>query len=203
MDATHDNDRTPDRRPFRVGILRFMLTVVILVGASRLGAQEPANPRPISPPNAPLNVDDESSDESSNGRSIGTTVAALGAILLLFLGLVQVWRRYSPQSSQSLPDAAWEILGSAPLDNRHQITIVRLGSRLLVLGRSDDGLQTLSEITSADEVSQLVALCQSAKQPAEKNSFRQLYDNFRSQIGASTTENTASASSSNGETRRA
>lgn len=203
MDAAYDNERAPASRPFRTGIFRLLLLSALLVCASRLDAQLVENARPISPPKTPLNVADEVADESSNGRSIGTTVAALGAILLLFLGLVQVWRRYSPPANQSLPDAAWEILGSAPLDNKHQVMVVRLGRRLLVLGRSEEGLQTLSEITSADEVSQLVTLCQSAHQPAEKSSFRQLYENFRSQIGASETEHDASQSSTNGETRRA
>jgi len=203
MDAAEHIENTPHRRRVRAGILGFVLILTVLVCASRLDAQSARNARPISPPNAPLNADDNAAGETSHGRSFGTTVAALGAILLLFFGLVQVWRRYSPQSSQSLPAAAWEILGSAPLDNKHQLMVVRLGSRLLVLGRSDEGLQTLSEITSADEVSQLVTLCQSANQPADKSSFRQLYENFRSQIGAPATESAPPQSSRNGETRRA
>ena len=111
-------------------------------------SQAPTVARTITPSTTETSPEsDNNANSSMQGRSIGTTLAALGAILLLFLGLVQIWRRQNPQVSQSLPETAWEVLGSAPLDQKYQMTIVRVGARLLVLGKSDQGLQTLSEIT--------------------------------------------------------
>lgn len=204
MDAADKSEKTYDRGALRAITALLVLLLVLLGSASLAQAQSPANPRPISPPSSALERDQNGDETSQNGRSLFTTVAALGAILLLFFGLVQVWRRYSPTTAnQTLPSTAWEVLGSAPLDNKHQLMVVRLGSRLLVLGRSDDGLQTLSEITSGDEVSQLVALCQSANQPVEQNSFRQLYETFRTQIGAPASVAPDPQSSTTGETHRA
>lgn len=204
MDAAGKSEKTPGRRAL-LAITRLVVLLLVLLGSGPIAlAQSPAIPRPISPPSSELELTPNGDETSPNSRSLGTTVAALGAILLLFFGLVQLWRRYSPTTStQTLPPAAWEVLGAAPLDNKHQLMVVRLGSRLLVLGRSDEGLQTLSEITSGDEVSQLVALCQSANQPAEQNSFRQLYETFRTQIGAPSSVTSDPQSSTSGETRRA
>ncbi|MDC0274496.1 flagellar biosynthetic protein FliO, partial [Planctomycetaceae bacterium] len=135
--------------------------------------QSPTAARTITPSTSetsPANST-ENPNSSMRGRSIGTTLAALGAILLLFLGLVQIWRRHNPQLSQSLPETAWEVLGSAPLDQKYQMTIVRVGARLLVLGKSDQGLQTLSEITNGEEVAQLMLMCQTTSANPETTSF--------------------------------
>ena len=146
--------------------------------SSTTNQDEPAS-RTITPRG--IGGKDSSSESSSSpmGRSVGTSIAALGAILLLFLGLVQIWRRYSPQASNSLPDSAWQMLGTAPLDQKHNLMIVRVGSRLLVLGQSEQGLQTLSEITGGDEVAQMMTICQQTPDAAEQASFSQLVKNFR------------------------
>jgi len=144
-------------------------------------AQTLSSARSITPPKT--ETSDETSGQANSalpGRSIGTTIAALGAILLLFLGVVQVWRRYSPTVSMSLPESAWEVLGSAPIDQKYQLTIVRVGSRLIVLGKSDQALQTLSGITNGEEVAELMTMCQTNSSPSETVSFGDLINKFKS-----------------------
>lgn len=144
-------------------------------------SQAPTVARTITPSTTETSPEsDNNANSSMQGRSIGTTLAALGAILLLFLGLVQIWRRQNPQVSQSLPETAWEVLGSAPLDQKYQMTIVRVGARLLVLGKSDQGLQTLSEITNGEEVAQLMLMCQTTSKDSETTSFGDLLNKLKS-----------------------
>ena len=163
----------------RLCALLLMITSC-LISVTAFAQSSNATPaRTITPPDASQDGENESSSSSLGGRSMGTTVAALGAILLLFLGLVQVWRKYAPQVNQSLPASAWQILGTAPLDQKHQLTIVRVGSRLLVLGQSDQGLQTLTEITNGEEVAQLMAMCQTQKESSDSALFGDLLNKFR------------------------
>lgn len=159
-----------------------------LTSVETIAAQYPGNesrtvvsaPRTITLPETTETDTENSTSTTGASRSFGTTIAALGAILLLFLGLVQIWRRFAPTASQSLPTEAWEILGSASLDHKFQLQIVRVGSRLIVLGKSDQGLQTLSEITESDEVSHLLSLCRASQADSSQPSFSDLIHKFRS-----------------------
>jgi hypothetical protein len=55
---------------------------------------------------------------------------------------------------------AVEVLGRAVVDGRHAISLVRCGSRVLVLSvDATGGLSTLAEINEADEVNLLIDLC--------------------------------------------
>ncbi|MBD3674797.1 MAG: flagellar biosynthetic protein FliO [Planctomycetaceae bacterium] len=165
--------------------LRFANIILLLLfcmcSAGIVSAESTNNlpARRITPPEASQDRESDISGTPLNGSSIGTTIAALGAILLLFLGLVQVWRKYTPQANQSLPESAWQILGTVPLNQKHQLCVVRIGSRLLVLGQSEQGLQTLSEITNGEEVAQLMALCQTPPKNSDNVSFGDLLSKFR------------------------
>lgn len=134
--------------------------------------------RPISPPSELA----ENSKHHSDARtgSFVTTLGALGLILMIFLGLVQMWKKRSPQSFQKLPEDAWQELGSTRLDHRYQVRLIRVGSRILVLGQSDTNLQTLSEISAPEEVANLVAHCGRKPEQEQKSRFHSLYEQFRS-----------------------
>ncbi|HSG70501.1 MAG TPA: flagellar biosynthetic protein FliO [Planctomycetaceae bacterium] len=134
--------------------------------------------RPISPPTELA----ENSENHSDARtgSFVTTLGALGLILLIFLGLVQMWKKRSPQSFQKLPEEAWQELGSTRLDHRYQVRLIRVGSRILVLGQSDTNLQTLSEITAPEEVANLVAHCGRRPGQEQRSRFHSLYEQFLS-----------------------
>jgi len=160
-----------------------LYVIIAFLLATKITSAQTSNhfsARTITPPETTQNSETSQPGSSLSGRSMGTTIAALGAILLLFFGLVQVWRKFAPGASQSLPDAAWQVLGTAPIDQKHQLTIVRIGSRLLVLGQSDQGLQTLSEITHGEEVAQLMMMCQTQSESADQASFGDLLNKFRS-----------------------
>lgn len=145
--------------------------------------------RAISPPSQQA----EKSKEDSHAQtgSFVTTLGALGLILMIFLGLVQMWKKRSPQSFRKLPEDIWQELGSTRLDHRYQVRLIRIGSRILVLAQSDTNLHALSEITNAEEVANLVAQCGQKPDAGEKSRFQTLYEQFRSRIDSPDTAGSA------------
>jgi flagellar biogenesis protein FliO len=156
--------------------------------------------RPISPPSE--QAENSKSDAPARTGSFVTTLGALGLILMIFLGLVQMWKKRSPQSFRKLPEDVWQELGTTRLDHRYQVRLIRVGSRILVLGQSDTNLQTLSEITEPEEVANLIAQCGRKPDEGQKSKFHSLYEQFRSRIDshptASSTANSLATRESNG-----
>lgn len=93
--------------------------------------------------------------------SLFTVGSSLVVVLGLFGGLVWVTRRFGTRSMTSgvIPTEIMQSLGSSPIDSRTRITLVRCGNRILVLAQTATGIQPISEITDAEEVRQLTALC--------------------------------------------
>lgn len=91
--------------------------------------------------------------------SVWVTFGALAIVISLILGMAALWRRHGPAASSGIPTEAVHILGKRAVDQRHSIYLVRLGSRLLLLGSSAQGLQTLTEVTDPVEVDLLAGMC--------------------------------------------
>lgn len=167
------------------GFLGVLLFSLFLGGAVSAQESFPAE-RMISPPASGARSDSAPAPMSGQ-RSVGTTLAALGVILLIGLGLLRLWQTRAGEMTGTLPEAVWEPLGSAPIDARFRVRLFRLGTRVLVLGESAQSLETLAEISDPDEVSRLVALCQSEGVDSSHGGFRELYQQFvqRVQVGSS------------------
>ncbi|MBI2823488.1 MAG: flagellar biosynthetic protein FliO [Planctomycetia bacterium] len=99
---------------------------------------------------------------------------SLAIVLGLFLLVAWVMRRSLPTSSKRLPSEVVEVLGHAPLGHRQQAQLVRLGSKLVLISTAAGGAEPLSEVTDADEVERLTALCRQASPPAAAVTFRQV-----------------------------
>ena len=79
-----------------------------------------------------------------------------------------------------------ENLGHHRLDSRHQIQLVRIGKRVLVLGSSAERLETLSEISEPEEVALLMAQSDTRSHPPVNQSFGHLLEQYRSGTGGRT-----------------
>lgn len=88
-----------------------------------------------------------------------TTLGGLSLLAIVIVVCARFLRRWLPRTPGLLPEQALETLGRFPVDPRNNIYLVRVGSRLLVLSSTTDGLRTLSEITDISEVSSLMRLC--------------------------------------------
>jgi len=82
-------------------------------------------------------------------------------VLGLFAALVWLTRKYGARSlgTGMIPDDVMQSLGSAAIDPRTRVSMLRLGGRILVLAHTAQGIHPLSEITDPDEVRGLTAAC--------------------------------------------
>ena len=106
------------------------------------------------------------------------TIGSLFFVLILF-GCVAYWlRRGDKGSNPLLSEETWQVLGRGNLGTKHDVQLVRLGNRILLLGHSPNTIQTLVEITDPDEVHAMLKCCH-ARQPQSSIGFiRKLFASF-------------------------
>lgn len=114
-------------------------------------------------PRSPSSTDSGNRNLASKpfSGSIVTVGCSLGVVLGLFAALVWVTRRFGNRSMAhgAIPAEVLQPLGSAPIDARTTLTMVRCGNRVLVLARTPTGIQPITEITDPKEVRHVTALC--------------------------------------------
>ncbi len=136
--------------------------------------------RTITPP------DDPEKKKTRSTGSFGTTLVALSFVVGLILVAAKLWSKHGPLVNSGLPPEAFEVLGLRRLDQRQTVYLARLGSRILVLGSSTDGLRTLCEITDPIEVDFLAGACRRGDGNATAaQAFRALFKKQVSTAGAS------------------
>jgi len=98
--------------------------------------------------------------------TFGTILMALAVVLLLAFGAA---RMYGTGATGSVKRTASpvDMLFRQNIDGKNAICIVRVGSRLLVLASSSNGLSTLSEITDEVEVESLAIELRAAHEGRE------------------------------------
>lgn len=151
----------------------------------RLFAQNTALPfatprvdaRPISKPGRKISAPGESVEKKKEKSvSFGMTLIVLSSIIGLILVVAKLWLKHGPIVSAGLPSEVIEVLGKRNIDARQSIHLVRMGSRILVLGSSAEGLRTLSELTDPVEVDFIAGACRSRnRDSAVTQSFRALF----------------------------
>ena len=102
--------------------------------------------------------------------SVWRSIGALVVVLALFLVGAKLWRKHIPAASIGLPTEAIEILGRKPIEPHLSVYLIRCGTRILVVGSSADGMQTLAEVTDPVEVDYLAGICRRSDQ---ENGFAQ------------------------------
>ena len=105
-----------------------------------------------------------------------TSLASVGGTLLIviaiFFMLAILLRKVSPQSNRPLPKEAFECLGRYGLTPKHQIQLLRLGNRVVLISVMPDSVSTLAEITDPDEVVSLLGLCRRLDTNSATEMFR-------------------------------
>jgi flagellar biogenesis protein FliO len=118
------------------------------------------------------------------------TVTTVGGSLAIVLGLFALlaWfsRRFTPAGAAALPKEAVELLGRTSLGGTHQVQLMRIGAKLLLVALSPQGARTLTEINNLNEVERLSDLCRRQKPESATASFRSLVE----QVGGERTANT-------------
>ena len=102
--------------------------------------------------------------------------ASLGIVLGLFFVIVWCLRRGMPKAIRPLPAEVVEVLGRTPLAGRQQMHLIRLGSKLVLVAVSPQGVDTISEITNPAEADRLAGYCETTRSASATASFRGLLD---------------------------
>jgi flagellar protein FliO/FliZ len=140
---------------------------------------------PLSPQNRPAKIPLAPSGKAgtnNSGKSAGglpsmiSIAGSTGLVLGIFLLLVWIVRRKTPQALVRLPGEAFEILGRAPLSGRQQVQLLRCGSRLLLVSITPGGAETLTEITDPQEVDRLAGLCRQSQPGSSSAAFKQIFE---------------------------
>ena len=100
-------------------------------------------------------LSDSDFSATSFTKTLPRTSGQIGLMLAIFAGLVLVWRVMAARSS-SLPSSLVEVYGKVPMTGKQSLHLVRIGSRLLILIESNQGMQRLAEITDPEEVRSVV-----------------------------------------------
>ncbi len=104
--------------------------------------------------------------------SAGGVLSALALVAVLFAGAAKVWKKHGPTLPGALPREAAEVLGRCRIEPRQSLYLVRLGSRILVVGSSGGSLSPVAEITDPVEVDLIAGRCRTA---GEASAFSRLF----------------------------
>src|SRR5690242_2125021 len=134
----------------------FIVSLVLIAGSasplpsfSQSGPAESRTPPKIITPrtHTASAKSDEAGHKASSASSVWTTFGSLAVVVFLILLIARSWKKHGPTIGGQLPSEAVELLGRKHIDARQTLHLVRLGSRMLLLGSSAGGLRTLAEIT--------------------------------------------------------
>ena len=121
---------------------------------------QPEVEKSLSRPSRPITPN--SSKKGGQKRGALSLWKTLGALLFV-VGLIVLGAKFlgkhAPKFNGGIPPEAMEVLGKRTVDQKQVIHLIRLGSRIMVIGGSPNGLQTLAEITDPVEVDYLAGMC--------------------------------------------
>ncbi len=106
-------------------------------------------------------------------QSARTVLGALAITLGAFVLLIAVLKRWQPPGMRPLPRDAFEVLGKAPIDSKHTLVLVRLGSKAALLSLQGGQVQVVLEINDPDQVTHLAGLCRQTDPLSSTEAFRQ------------------------------
>ncbi len=108
----------------------------------------------------PLRSDSESATiepaAASSGPSLARVVGSLGAVAVLIVALGWVYRRFATGAGPA-GGAAVSLVSRTMLTPKHQVMVLRVGHRLLVVGDAGHGMNSLCEITDPAEVTAVLS----------------------------------------------
>ena len=96
-------------------------------------------------------------DRPESGPSLGGFILGSAVVMALLLGAFLLFKRLARNSRFLGGGGPIRVLARKGLDARHDLFLVEVGPRVLLLGATRDRLGTLGEFTDPDEVARLRA----------------------------------------------
>ena len=114
-------------------------------------------------------------------KSLGNAGIGLVAVLGLFFIVVWMSRKGKPKQFSGIPGDVVQVLGRAPLNQKQQLQLVRLGEKIILLAASSTSIETISEIDDPDEVDAITEVCLSNNRQKMRETFRQTLARVRTE----------------------
>lgn len=115
----------------------------------------------------------------SNTASVLNVMGCLCVVLGVFFAFVLFMRKVGPKTGKHIPREALENVGQFALNPKMQLNLLRLGNRLILVATTQDGVvETLTEINSPDEVSQILGICRKIDPNSSQAQFQSVLDEF-------------------------
>ncbi len=130
------------------------------LGSGAVASADAFSDSPILADDAPQTSTDATTDPA--GPSATRVLASLAGVGLLIVATGWAWKRLMPTGARSPGAAAVRVAARVNLTPRHQVFVLRVGHRLLVVGDSGHGMNPLAEIKDGDEVADVLAACGAA-----------------------------------------
>jgi flagellar biogenesis protein FliO len=90
-------------------------------------------------------------------KALVRMVGGLSFVLAIFWAMI--WMMRMRRAAASGPVGVLKDLGRISLSAECHLHLIQLGRRVLLLGISGDNVQTLAEVTDADEMAELLDVC--------------------------------------------
>ena len=114
----------------------------------------------------------------------GRVAWALGVVLVLILLARWIAKRFFGVTGTARGTRAVQVLSRSPVSPRQQLVLIRVGRRLIVAADGGGQMNTLSEITDADEVAALIGQVQEDHNGRAGHSFGNLFGKMRGKYDA-------------------
>ena len=109
------------------------------------------------------------------GGAIWRTVLSLVLVLVLIVGGSYWLRRFSPRGSPFRRAGGLEIIARNHINPKQSMCLVRVGSRLLLVGLSPNHMASLDVIDDPEEISQVLGHIETDRSGSISNTFGRLF----------------------------
>lgn len=107
---------------------------------------------------------------------IATTGAALGVVLGVMLLALWCLKRAAPRGARRLPNDLISVLGQVRLANKQTAQLLKIGSKLVLVNVTPDGVKPITEITDPIEVQRLLGIVEEQNPNGASAAFQEIFD---------------------------
>ncbi len=120
-------------------------------------------------------LDDEKLPKPSLSSAITPLLSIIGSLLVViavFLLLMTLMKKITPQGKRILPSEVFENLGHSFLTQKLQVHLLRVGNKLVLVSVTQDGVSPITEVENPDDVVPIIATCRGGDRSSSSNLFK-------------------------------
>ena len=123
----------------------------------------------------PTGSTDAPTEKTTFGWAMAKIFGVLGLLMAVLVGALYLMKRFMPGVREFSGNSVIQVVSRARLSPTLHIYLLRIGSRALVLGVNGNDVRTLSEISSPQEIDQLVMQGAEGRRNSITSDFRDMF----------------------------